>query len=375
MPVRNSVIYRQDWAEQRPSQLLTGLRESDLPASTGFRSAMVWRIDGPLMFYTIACAHDLHLMMFACMFMGRYSDSIDTANKMCRLLSREVIGVKDRPKFAMSLEGYYSMKTHVLVRFGRWQELIDEPLPEEPELYLVSTAMHHYAKGIAHATLKHFDRADEECRRFQESLRRIPRERRFFNNEAHAILAVGQKMLDGELEYHKGHCDAAFASLRESVRLDDNLEYIEPWAWMHPPRHALAALFMEQGHFDEAEAIYRDDLGLSGRIQRCAQHPDNVWALHGLVECLKRRGKRWLLRWNLRTSRSRPLACAVQMPSRRRAAATEHAVSRVAQRSSHPCSIMMVSTNPCSVEQVRSRPCSEKGEAAHEFEQAKRESK
>ena len=40
----------------------------------------------------------------------------------------------------------------------------------------------------------------------------------------------------------------------------------------------------------EAEEVYRDDLGLSGRIQRCTQHPDNVWSLHGLVECLQRRG-------------------------------------------------------------------------------------
>jgi hypothetical protein len=46
---------------------------------------------------------------------------------------------------------------------------------------------------------------------------------------------------------------------------------------------------MEQGHAEEAEQIYRDDLGLSSRIQRCAQHPDNVWALHGLVECLEQR--------------------------------------------------------------------------------------
>jgi Fe2+ or Zn2+ uptake regulation protein len=28
---------------------------------------------------------------------------------------------------------------------------------------------------------------------------------------------------------------------------------------MHPPRHALAALLMEQGHYVEAEEIYRDD--------------------------------------------------------------------------------------------------------------------
>jgi tetratricopeptide (TPR) repeat protein len=246
---------------------------------------------GPLTFYTIACAHDLHLMMYACMFMGRYKDSIETANKMCRLLSRDVLSAQNGPKFTMTLEGYRSMKTHVMVRFGRWQEIIDEPLLDDPELYLVSTAMQHYAKGIAHATLKSFGRADKEHELFQASLRRIPSHRRFFNNPAHAILAVGEAMLEGEVEYHKGNYDVAFVHLRESVRRDDNLEYIEPWAWMHPPRHALAALLMEQGHEGEAEQIYRDDLGLSNRIQRCAQHPDNVWALHGLVECLQRRGE------------------------------------------------------------------------------------
>ena len=246
---------------------------------------------GPFTFYTIACAHDLHLMMYTCMFMGRYSDSMAAANKLCGLLTREVLSVKGRPKFSMSLEGYYSMKTHVMVRFGRWQEIIDEPLPDDPELYLVSTAMDHYAKGIAHATLKNIPAADEERKQFHESLARIPSDRQFFNNEAHKILAVGAKMLDGELEYHKNNYEAAYTHLREAVRLDDNLEYIEPWAWMHPPRHALAALLIEQGHYGEAEGIYRDDLGLSGAIQRCAQHPDNVWALHGLAECLQKHGE------------------------------------------------------------------------------------
>jgi hypothetical protein len=50
-------------------------------------------------------------------------------------------------------------------------------------------------------------------------------------------------------------------------------------------------LLAEQGHHAEAEQVYRDDLGLSSKIQRCAQHPDNVWALHGLAECLERRGE------------------------------------------------------------------------------------
>ena len=131
--------------------------------------------------------------------------------------------------------------------------------------------------------------AEKQRRLFDESLRRIPPTRRFFNNMAHDVFGVAEKMLDGELQYHLGNHEVAYEHLRESVRRDDNLEYIEPWAWMHPPRHALAALLMEQGHFEEAEQVYRDDLGLSGKIQRCAQHPDNVWALHGLVECLQKR--------------------------------------------------------------------------------------
>ena len=246
---------------------------------------------GTLTPYTTACAHDLLLMMHACMLMGRYEDSIGAANKLRAMLTKEVLSVKGRPKFSTSLEGYYSMSVHVMVRFGRWREIIATPLPDDPELYLVSTAMHHYAKGVAHASLKQFADADRERTLFHDSLNRIPPQRKVFNNAARSILAVGEKMLDGELEYHKGNHEVGYTHLREAVHRDDNLEYIEPWAWMHPPRHALAALLAEQGHYSEAEEVYRDDLGLTGRIQRCAQHPDNVWALHGLAECLRQRGE------------------------------------------------------------------------------------
>jgi len=246
---------------------------------------------GVLTPYTTACAHDLLLMMHACMFMGRYADSIAAANKLRGMLTKEVLSVKGRPRFSMSLEGYYSMSVHVLVRFGRWQEIIDAPLPDDPDLYLVSTAMYHYAKGIACASLKLFDDAEQERQLFHDSLKGVPPQRKVFNNSARSILSVGEKMLDGELEYHKGNHEIGYRHLREAVDRDDNLEYIEPWAWMHPPRHALAALLAEQGHYGEAEEVCRDDLGLSGRIQRCAQHPDNVWALRGLAECLQQRGE------------------------------------------------------------------------------------
>jgi tetratricopeptide (TPR) repeat protein len=246
---------------------------------------------GSFNFYITARCHDIHLMMFTCMFLGQYRPALAAAEMMQRVLPKEILAVKGRPKLAYTTEAYYSMKMHVLVRFGQWQAIIDEPMPDDPELYVVSTAMHHYARGVAYATLKNIPAAEREQALFVESLERVPEGRKVLSNFARNTLAVGAKMLEGELEYHKGNYDSAFAALRESVRRDDNLQYTEPWAWMHPPRHALAALLAEQAHFAEAEEVYRDDLGLSGRIQRCTQHPDNVWSLHGLVECLERRGE------------------------------------------------------------------------------------
>ena len=96
-------------------------------------------------------------------------------------------------------------------------------------------------------------------------------------------------MLNGELEYRRGNYEAAFAHLRNSVELDDALPYDEPWGWMQPTRHALGALLLEQGRVEEAEAVYRSDLGLDGKLSRACQHLENVWSLHGLHECLTRR--------------------------------------------------------------------------------------
>jgi tetratricopeptide (TPR) repeat protein len=245
---------------------------------------------GELDFYLTARCHAIHLMVYTCMFLGQYAPALRAANMLQSLLPRNIIGANERPKLAMTSEGYVGTRLHVLVRFGRWRDILDEPVPDDPDLYPVTIAMAHYARGLAYAFLKMPDHADRECVTFDDSSRRIASDRRVFNNLALTILDVARAMLYGEVEYHKGNFEVAYTYLREAVRRDDALNYHEPWAWMHPPRHALAALLLEQGHITEAEHVYRDDLGMSENVQRCAQHPNNVWALHGLVECLQRRG-------------------------------------------------------------------------------------
>ena len=119
----------------------------------------------------------------------------------------------------------------------------------------------------------------------------MPKTRYIFNNTCTDILAIAAAMLHGEIEYRKGNDASAFASLRQAVELDDHLPYDEPWGWMQPARHALGALLLEQGRVEEAAQVYRADLGLDKTLSRASQHPENVWSLHGYVECLHRLGQ------------------------------------------------------------------------------------
>ena len=139
---------------------------------------------GPFDYYTAACCHDFHQMMFAAMFLGQYQTAHDAADDMRSLLSEEILrtGI---PSLAITLESYYSMRMHVLVRFGKWQRIIDEPLPDDPQLYCVTTAMFHYARGVAFAARKQPAAAEVERNQFAATLAKIPEDRHLFNNTSH----------------------------------------------------------------------------------------------------------------------------------------------------------------------------------------------
>jgi tetratricopeptide (TPR) repeat protein len=179
----------------------------------------------------------------------------------------------------------------VLIRFGKWREIIAQDLPADRDLYCNTVAMMHYAKGVAHAALGDVSAAEIEQALFREAAQRVPESRQIHNVKCVQLLAIAEEMLAGEIAYRRGEHDACFARLRAAIALEDALPYDEPWGWMQPVRHALGALLLEQGRTAEAEAVYREDLGLGGTLPRAQIHPDNLWALRGLLDCLERRGE------------------------------------------------------------------------------------
>ncbi len=240
--------------------------------------------------YSIYMLHNIHFQMYSAMFLGRYQEALDAGNQIWDCLTLEALN-HDNEFLANYLEAFYGMKVHVYIRFGKWQEIIDEPMPDDQQLFCVTTALWRYAKGVAYSAIGDVHAAAKQQELFNKAFLRVPEERKVFNNESRDVLKVGEAMLAGELEYRRENYDQAFAHLRRCVKLYDELNYSEPWTWMQPPRHALGALLLEQGHVEQAAEVYRADLGLDDTLVRPSQHPGNVWALHGYRECCELLGR------------------------------------------------------------------------------------
>ena len=54
------------------------------------------------------------------------------------------------------------MNQHVLIRFGRWQDILAQDLPADEVLYCVTTAMLRYARTVALANIRDIAGAEAE---------------------------------------------------------------------------------------------------------------------------------------------------------------------------------------------------------------------
>jgi tetratricopeptide (TPR) repeat protein len=228
--------------------------------------------------------HNHHMLVFAAMFCGQFQIANQIANEAVEctppsMLEREI----------EYMEPYLSDIWHVLIRFGKWQEILDRPISWDVQQFPVWTTLRHYARALAYSSLGMVDTKDavEERKAYTFSLSKVPNTRYLHNVKSLQMFEVASAMLEGETQYRRGQFESAFSSLRKAVELDDSLPYDEPWGWMVPARHALGALLFEYcktnggaytDYVYEAADVYRQDL---------QRYPKNIWALTGLEACLR----------------------------------------------------------------------------------------
>lgn len=226
-------------------------------------------------YYSLYYAHNIHFLAFASMMSGEYASAIEAARNLEAEIPEENLRA-----IAPLAEGIMPTSLHVLIRFGKWEQILQEP--DYPQWRLMSRATYSYARTIACSALGRTEQARQEMAEFERRVEEVPGDWMVFNNSVHDVLPIARAMMQGELLFREGQREEAFAILRAGIEYEDSLVYDEPPAWMLPVRHTLGALLMADGQYAEAEKLYRQDL---------EHNRENGWALTGLRRAMLEQGR------------------------------------------------------------------------------------
>lgn len=223
--------------------------------------------------------HNLHFLWWAKLFEGRSADAWKAANKVSQFARDNVCG----PSPVVEAPRFRHLPWLTLARFGKWEEVLRVPQPPDTNTFLIDRAMWHFVRGLAFAALKDAGAVERE----HDAMSRLARseDARKLDSPtfpASAMLGVAERWLAGKVAGAKGDGRAMVECLREAVKAEDALPYMEPSYWSLPVRPTLGAACLAAGDAAAAEMVFREDL---------ERVPRNPWGLLGLEASLRSQGK------------------------------------------------------------------------------------
>jgi tetratricopeptide (TPR) repeat protein len=208
---------------------------------------------------------------------GMYRKGMQSAN-LCRQILAGNPGALSRRTYSQYL---YMMPLFTLVRLGKWQEILELPLPDSSQVY--GRLLSDFGRGLA---LLRTGKAGEasDClatihRKITDSVLTI---RRLPNNAPIEGARVAEGILAGEIFFANQRYGEAMDFFYEAIQREDRMSYGEPKDWPLPVRHYAGACLLKLNKPEQAEKIYREDLALN---------PGNGWALLGLYQSLQAQHK------------------------------------------------------------------------------------
>lgn len=225
----------------------------------------------PAMYYP----HNIHFLWAASSMEGRSVVAIEAARKVAANVRIEQI--KEFP----TVEFFKTIPLLALTQFGRWDEILAEPMPDPSLDY--ATAIAHYARGTALARKGDLVAARAERAKLVP-LRDTTKIMFLDTNDYPAVtlLRIADALLQGDIALASGATSQAITHFRRAVELQDGLPYTEPPFWYYPTRQSLGAALLAAKRASEAEAVYRRDL---------EAYPHNGWSMFGLLQSLEAQGK------------------------------------------------------------------------------------
>ena len=224
----------------------------------------------PLGYYT----HNFHVMWYALNMLGRSEDALKAARTIGERISPDV--VKQIP----SLEYFSPTVLYTLVRFSRWDDILQQPAPAAQLRY--TTAIWHYARALAFTAKDQTDSAAVERDSLLAIADEVPADQMLNLNSSKSLLEIAKAHLAGEMAARGGRVDEAVARLQAAIQGEDQLVYDEPPAWYMPLRQRLGTILLAAGRPVRAEKVFREDLD---------RRPENGWSLYGLAQSLRAQNK------------------------------------------------------------------------------------
>jgi tetratricopeptide (TPR) repeat protein len=173
------------------------------------------------------------------------------------------------------IEPFAAKTLFVLLRFGRWDDVLALPRPDPK--YAVLRLLSHLGRGISYAALGHLPDARVEQAAYYDARKRVPGDMDWGYNKARSMLAVADAVFDGVMASAQRKRDEAVKAWERAVAAEDALNYNEPPDWFYPTRESLGGALMRAMRFEEAERVYRADL---------ERNPKNGRSLYGLWQSL-----------------------------------------------------------------------------------------
>ena len=223
-----------------------------------------------LMYYS----HNLHFLAYASCMDG----SLDEARKAA---DRLVGNVRPHVKHMEALEGFLPTPMLVLVAFERWDDILRLPAPDAS--LGITSAIWHFARGMAQAGKGNLTEAEREQNLFRDTAAKIPADATYdMLNKTVDVIKVPENLLAAAIAEAKKDGKTAIDALNQAVVAEDALNYSEPPSWFPTVRPALGRALLADRQLEEAEKIFRADLNRSPRDGR---------ALAGLRDTLKAEGR------------------------------------------------------------------------------------
>lgn len=218
--------------------------------------------------------HNVHFLWYATDLEGRSKDSIEAAKKVSEYTIDLRCGAIEGPR-----QRYLPLLAYT--RFGKWDNILKERLPSED--FPFDRTMAHYARALAFIAKSNVAEAQKEFAAYtklQKSEAVKGMDNPYFPGTK--ILAVGEHMLAGKLAGASNKPDEMIKHLRQAVKAEGELSYMEPPYWHYAAKLSLGAGLLKTGQATEAENVFRETL---------KELPANGWPLYGLEQSLLAQGE------------------------------------------------------------------------------------